>query len=141
MKRVMFSIFLMSAIGLISLSINDTAKGENWKRFFKDEDGVWYYDKDSIHYPYNTRGFLGSIKTDKNVVRVWIKNGKNEEWIVLEQVWCSQREIEPIDSRNIRELDLERFRVSKFIPPPYNPFKERIIPGSWEEKLYNEVCK
>jgi len=42
---------------------------------------------------------LGSIKPDKSIVRVWIKV---KEWIVLEQVSCSQLEIEPIDSRDTK---------------------------------------
>jgi len=89
---------------------------------------------------------LGSIKPDKSIVRVWIKV---KEWIVLEQVSCSQLEIEPIDSRDTKlrymppqTVDEELEALNRgLIPKPYHPSKERIIPGSWAEKLYNEVCK
>ena len=142
MKRRIFIIFLMSVIGLFFFPIHEKAEAENWKRFFKDEKGIWYYDKDSLHYPYNTKGFLGAIKTDKSIVRVWIKVGK---WIVLEQIWCSQREVESIDGHNseldvIDSRELDAFE-RRFRPEFYNFNRERIIPGSWEEKLYNEVCK
>jgi hypothetical protein len=152
MKRRIFSIFLISIVGLFLFSIHDKTEAENWKLFFKDEDSTRYYDKDSIHYPYNTRGSLGSITTDKNSVRVWVKKvglstkGLTEEeikilkkypqfssypFLYLEEVRCSQRVIKEIERR------FYDYKESIFIE--LSP--EHIIPGSWEEKLYNEVCE
>lgn len=92
MNRRIFSIFLISIVGLFLFSIHDKTEAENWKLFFKDEEGIWSYDKDSIHYPYNTKGFLGSIKTDKNIVRVWTKLVKDDfNVLFLEQLLNQDR--------------------------------------------------
>jgi len=134
MKRRIFSIFLINIVGLFLFSIHDKAGAENWKTFSKDfdEDLVRDYDKDSIHYPYDTKGFLGSITTDKNIVRVWIKLTRKslaKTILLLEQVWCSQREIQEIEGQYFGQAG------------PVDESIRRIIPGSWQEKLYNEVCK
>ncbi|MGA2465906.1 MAG: hypothetical protein ABSH06_16325, partial [Thermodesulfobacteriota bacterium] len=90
--------------------------------------------------------------TDKNSVRVWVKKvglstkGLTEEeikilkkypqfssypFLYLEEVRCSQRVIKEIERR------FYDYKESIFID--LSP--EHIILGSWEEKLYNEVCE
>jgi len=81
MKRIIFGIFI---IGLF-LTFTE-AKTENWKQYFKDEDGIWNFDKDSIHYP---------DKTGKSILRVWSKFGG--KWLLLEQLYCSTRIIEIVE--------------------------------------------
>ena len=117
-------------------SIYDKAEAENWKSFFKDEEGIWYYDKDSIHYPFNTKGFLGSIKTDRNILRVWTKPVKNDLdfMLFLVELSCPQREIQTIDNVIVTH------GISHHLPGSTS-IKRTIPPGSWEEKLFNEVCK
>ena len=142
MKRGIFTIFLTTSIGLFLFSIRGKAEAENWKRFFNDGKGIWYYDKDSLHYPYNTKGFLGAIKTDKSIVRVWIK--VENWWIILEELRCSQREIEKIQWNELGDHSYKDDKGNTITPvPQYDPLKinTRIIPGSWEERLYNQVCK
>jgi hypothetical protein len=132
MKRGIFSVLLMSVIGLFLFFIHTHAEAENWKRFFEEENGIHYYDKESIHYPHSTKGFLGLIKTDKNIVRVWIKfvwKTKEEDWIILEELRCSQREIQPIESHINR---VKSYEIG---------YLQRIVPGSWADKLHSEVCK
>ncbi len=140
-------------MGLFLFSIHDKTEAENWKLFFKDGDGTWYYDKDSIHYPYNTKGFLGSIKTDKNIVRVWTKF--EDRIIFLEELRCSQRESQTIEYQSLKkDLSFLSFfpdqpEGTKPLPgevvKTFNNYRGQqripIIPGSRREKLYNEVCK
>lgn len=121
MKKGRLGLLLISFIGLFLLFIYTQAEAENWKQYLKNEDGIWHYDKDSIHYPYNT---------DKNIVRVWTKFGG--KCLLLEELRCSQREIQEIE-----RYDLENPTGLR------SPIEQRIhiIPGSRQEKLYNEVCK
>ncbi len=137
MKKRSLEILLISFIGLFFCFINTQAVAENWKRFFNDEKGIWYYDKDSLHYPYNTKGFLGAMKTDKNVVRVWIK--VEDWWMILEELHCPQREIKEIDLHSLGYHPAPGYDPLKL---GINPDSDiRIVPGSWKEKLYNEVCR
>ncbi len=156
MKKGRLGLLLIIVIGFLLFSIHTQAEAENWKHFFKDKNGgIWYYDKDSIHYPYNTKGLLGSIKPDRSIVRVWIK--RNEEWICLEEIWCSKREINAIQNQELKTATsknkttesskrMNQEEIKKFADELKASLDEstgmlRIIPGSIDDKLYNEVCK
>lgn len=148
MKTRIFSLFLIGIIGLLLLSNLGKAEAENWRPFFKDKDSLWYYDKDSIHYPYNTKGFLGSIKTDKNIVRVWTKFAETR-LIFLEELRCSQRESQTVKFQDL-QLDSSLYIDETFLPKDQIKELDKIlkkqkptpiIPGSREEKLYSEVCR
>jgi hypothetical protein len=111
-------------------SIYDKAEAENWEVYFKNKENVFYYDKDSIHYPYDTEGFLRIIKLrNREIVRVWTKvvsTNSGTEVLTLEQVRCSERAIQQI----------HRHGESTLI----DPAPKHITHGSAAEKLLNEVC-
>jgi hypothetical protein len=125
-----FSIFSISIISLFLFSIYDKAEAENWEVYFKNKENVFYYDKDSIHYPYDTEGFLRIIKLrNREIVRVWTKvvsTNSGTEVLTLEQVRCSERAIQQI----------HRHGESTLI----DPAPKHITHGSAAEKLLNEVC-
>ena len=125
------SIFSISIISLFLFSIYDRAEAENWKVYFKDKENVFYYDKDSIHYPYNTEGFSGIFKSrNKQIVRVLTKvvsTNSGTEVLTIEQVRCSARAIQ----------EIHRYGESTSI----DPSPKHITPGSAAEKLLNEMCQ
>jgi hypothetical protein len=105
---------------------------ENWKEFFKDGDGTWQYDKDSIHYPKTKKNFLGLTVRDKNIVNVWTQpiNGKEGPCFFCKGVVtikCAERTCSGADGCS--------WEVKFF---PNNWFS--IEPGSRGESLLKKVC-
>jgi hypothetical protein len=95
--------------------------------------GNAYYDKDSIAYPYNTKGFFGT-KKDKSIVSVWVEYmfpQHNREIKILCYIACQQRQITLksiiSDGHYIYPTSLEH---------PYG-----IEPNTTDEKLYKIVCR
>lgn len=82
---------------LLVMMVVTTSQGqcENWKEFFKDDDGIYYYDKDSIHYPKTKKNIFGLTVRDKEIVNVWIrwvdKLGKSGEGHIV-RIYCVERE-------------------------------------------------
>lgn len=103
----------------------------NWKIFYKGSTRNMYYDKNSIHYPYKTKGWFGRIVPDKSRVRVWTKHIDNagiETGSVLYGINCHRRQYSieiVIEFKEKHELG-------------YNV--ETITPDSTLESLYNKVC-
>jgi hypothetical protein len=124
---------LMSAVIFFLVSCSQSG-GPNWKIYYKNEYGDFYYDKNSIHYPITKKTIFGLTVKDKNIVNVWTrrtdKHGNSDPW--LERLYCAERERDgdspppyPGELRAYRERD--------------NP-KEPIEPGSENESLLNKVC-
>jgi len=129
MRKGIVSIFLISIIALFLFPVYEKAEAENWEVYFKKKGNAFYYDKDSIHYPYDTDGFL--IKSrNKDIVRVWTKvvnTNSGSEVLTLEQVRCSERKIQQIHRRGESAL-IDR-----------SP--KHIARASAEERLFEELCE
>ncbi|MDO9229758.1 MAG: hypothetical protein Q7U03_09350 [Syntrophales bacterium] len=119
---------------LLALMTLTTSRGqcENWKEYFKDSDGTWQYDKDSIHYPKTKKNILGLTVRNKDIVNVWTRNinEKNENVTLfgaeLVNMYCVEREC--IGDGCSWE--------SKHFPNRRLP----IAPGSLGESLLKKVC-
>lgn len=72
----------MLSLGVMTLSPLQ-GQCENWKKFFEDGDGTYYYDKDSIHYRQQKK-ILGLTVKNKEIVNVWtkIKNRDSQEKMI-----------------------------------------------------------
>jgi hypothetical protein len=46
-----FIVAILMLAGIFFLISCLQSEGANWKEFFQDDYGIYYYDKDSIHYP------------------------------------------------------------------------------------------
>ncbi len=129
MKKGIAGIFLLSVTGLSLFPAYEKAGAENWEVYFKKKGNVYYYDKDSIHYPYDRDGFPVKSR-NKDIVRVWTKvvsSNSDSEVITLEQVRCSERKIQQIHRRGESAL-IDR-----------SP--KGVARGSADERLLEEVCE
>lgn len=137
MLRNIIFIFFSMAIMILAPSLGQC---ENWKEFFKDGDGTWQYDKDSIHYPEQKKIF-GLMVQNKQIVNVWTrwieKSGKIWE-SSMERIWCVERE--RYSSGVPQIFGPEYFGLPKnYVPRDLN-VRESIVPGSLHESLLKKVC-
>ena len=95
--------------------------------------GSIHYDKDSIAYPFQTKGFFGA-KLDKSIVSVWTRYTFAQQGIEirnLSYVYCEKRQI---------------VLKSIIIDGQYaydSPLLNRLFgiePNTTDEKLYNILC-
>jgi len=127
-RNMVFIIFFSMVVMIFTTSWGQC---ENWKEFFKDGDGVWYYDKDSIHYP-KTKIILGLTVQNKEIVNVWTRYkesaifGKSN----LTQIYCMERVCEGCASGPF-DPDTNSRGFAR---------RESIEPGSWGESLLKKVC-
>lgn len=105
---------------------------ENWKEFFKDGNGVWQYDKDSIHYPKQKKTLFGLTVRNKEIVNVWVRYEKSGSG-QMTRIYCAERECDncgfSFGSVN-PWIESEKISVER----------ESIKPGSWGEGLLKKVC-
>lgn len=109
---------------------------ENWKEFFNDGYSSWQYDKDSIHYPKQTKNFIGVAVRDKNIVNVWLRErhivtGKTES--ARQTFYCAERQCFNSDGNVFGDLDA-------FESHAYSGGLGGIQPGSKWEILLKKVC-
>jgi hypothetical protein len=111
--------------------------GEDWKRYGKNESGVFYYDAGSITHP------------AKGIVRVWAKMVHSKESIKqagkgLEDLAYSKRlwEINCVDKK-IRRISKVAYSKDEKILISDNREEDfqNINPKSLEQDLYEKVCK
>lgn len=133
-----YIVTVLMSLGIFFLVSSSQSEGANWKEFFQDDYGIYYYDKDSIHYPQQKKTLFGLTAKNKEIVNVWTrrvdkKDGKTGD-ASIEQIYCIEREcaghwgcgyslVDPFD--NFKE-------VSKHRAP--------IEPGSMYESLLKKVC-
>jgi hypothetical protein len=137
-KNVKMFLILVS---FLFLSLSFPVEGADWKLYAQNaplEPGIQgnaYYDKDSIAYPFKTKGFFGMTE-DKSIVSVWVKYTfpqQNREMKNLSYVSCKERQI------TIKSLIID----GQYIYPP-QPFLDHpfgIEPNTTDEKLYNILCR
>lgn len=112
---------------LVSCSQSD---GANWKEYFQDSEGTYYYDKDSIHYPQQKKTLFGITVQNKEIVNVWTRNtykdGNHDAR--LKQIYCAERACKGCGLINPWEKGVEGYK------------KAPIEPGSMYESLLKKVC-
>jgi hypothetical protein len=126
-------------VTLTLLFVSFAAEGADWKLYAPNADlepGIQanaYYDKDSIAYPYKTKGFFG-MKEDKSIISVWVKyTSQGREVKHLCYISCQQRQI------ILKSVIID----GHYIYPP-QPFLDRpfgIEPNTTDERLYNILCR
>jgi hypothetical protein len=127
----LFCLFLL--VFFIGLLLCGKAEGANWKLFYKDDTFEYYYDKDSIHYPYSKKGWFGSLKTDKDIIGVWVialLTDKSAKGIMtLEELDCKRRLL------GIKEMYIGDKKLD------WHFYWNTIAPNTLREALYNKLCK
>jgi len=123
---------------LLSLLIS-VAEGADWKLYAKNaplERGIIgnaYYDRDSIAYPFETKGFF-SMKKDKSIISIWTKYTfpqQDRELNVLCYLYCQKRQI------SLKSI----IRNGHYIYPPSLGHTFGIEPNTTDEQLYKSVCR
>jgi hypothetical protein len=121
-------IILLVIAGLLIICINGKAEAETWKMYYKNNNIVFYYDKDSIHYPYTKQAIFGLILKDKNIVRAWTRlDTKSFSGMELDEINCSKRTWRVLDQRGLPML-------------PGLDNDNSIVPGTNWEGLFNILC-
>ncbi|MDO9229759.1 MAG: hypothetical protein Q7U03_09355 [Syntrophales bacterium] len=120
------SFFLLALMVLAPLQ----GQCEDWKEYFNDGVGTFYYDKDSIHYP-EQKKILGFTVKNKEIVNVWTKikyraSGENDTQ--LTRIYCLEREC------------MNCAGMVNLFSKELSGRKEPIEPGSWGESLLKKVC-
>ncbi|MBU1054523.1 MAG: hypothetical protein KKC46_11960 [Proteobacteria bacterium] len=110
---------------------------EDWKEYFKDNNGTYYYDKDSIHYPIQKKSIFGLTLQNKEIVNVWTRTKEKATGVIgesyIERIYCLERESMSL-SKNPYNL-LEGF-LEKQLPG----VRVKLEPGSRGESLFKHVC-
>lgn len=128
------------AISLIFGLLITFAEAADWKLLAGDvplEEGVMgsvYYDKDSIAYPFQTKGFFGT-KPDYSVVSIWTRytfQRQTREIKNFSYVYCRKRQIVLksmiVDGRYVYD--------SPLLDRPFG-----IEPNTTDEKLWGILCR
>jgi len=106
---------------------------ENWKKYFEDKNGKYFYDKDSIHYPQKKKSLFGLQVRNKEIFNVWvycISKDKGEMPKYLLAINCATRKFHFSDTNMFDDL------FWCYNPSPDN----RIGPGDPLEGILKKVC-
>jgi major membrane immunogen (membrane-anchored lipoprotein) len=127
---------LMLAVIFFLVSCSKS-EGANWKEYFQDSDGTYYYDKDSIHYPQQKKTLFGIAVQNKEIVNVWVRkvskeDGKTDD-ATIEQIYCLERECAGHRSP-------AGFSLYPDVYKKVSRHREPIEPGSMYESLLKKVC-
>jgi len=126
-------------------------EAKNWARYFGDETRSYYYDKDSITYPYKKKRVFGWV-TDKDTTGLWVKVTDRDkeppdtdaemfqpdENIVYVEVTCPKKEV------NIKDnvpYDMQKGRMSSRIVIPDEKILRGIESGDAKEALVSTICR
>jgi hypothetical protein len=132
------------------------AEAKNWSRYFSDETRSYYYDKDSITYPYKKKRLFGMV-TDKDTVGLWVKvidqdkepppdvdaNMDTEmfqpdENVVYVEVTCPKKEINVKD--NV-PYDMRKGRMTSRIIIPDEKILQGVKSSDTKEALVSTICR
>ncbi len=136
LKGNSYALLLILLLLLIQLN---PAEGADWRMYAKEaplERGIVgnaYYDKDSIAYPFETKGFFG-MKKDKSIISIWTKYvfpRTNREMRLFSYVSCRTREI----------ILKSIISDGHYIYPPFLNRTFGIEPNTTDEKLYKILCR
>jgi hypothetical protein len=117
---------------------------ENWKEFHKDGDRIWYYDKDSIHYPQTKKNIFGLTVQNKEIVNVWTyyKESAGFSDSRITRIYCAERVCQGCGFMKQDPSSLQRDDL-KFLDLQYkgpDGPREPIEPGSGGESLLKKIC-
>ena len=129
-KRFLMFCFLLAAMVLTA----SQGQCENWKEYFKDSDGTYYYDKDSNHYHQKKKVF-GLMVRNKEIINVWLRcisKEKSETSKYLLTINCATRKFQSPDFGMFADLVCNYNEYAR----PDN----RIGPGDPLEGLLKKVC-
>lgn len=119
---------------LLAVMVLNASQGqcENWKKYFENNRGKYFYDKDSIHYPKQKKTLFGITVQNKEIVNVWVRWTSNKGgYTRLRQIYCAERLCKACDSGDYIDpwvMAIERYD------------KEPILPASEAEHLLKKVC-
>ncbi|MEE9913190.1 MAG: hypothetical protein K4571_15870 [Deltaproteobacteria bacterium] len=119
----------------ISIFFASCSRGDavNWKEYFRDDYGTYYYDKDSIHYPSTKKTIFGITVRNKEIVNVWLRcinKEKGESFKELITIDCAARKFQFPDGNEWDNLLWNKNAASE----------NRIGPGDTLENLFRKVC-
>ncbi len=147
-KNMLIVVLTVSCIFAFCLA---DAEAKNWARYFGDETQTYYYDKDSITYPYKKKRVFGWV-TDKDTVGLWVKVTdldkeppdadagmfQPDENAVYVEVTCPKREVNVKD--NV-PYDLQKGRMSSRIIIPDEKLLQSIGSSDAKEALVSIICR
>ena len=126
-RKGLFIFFFLLAVMVLTPSWGQC---ENWKEYFKDGDGIWQYDNDSIHFPEHKK-VLGIKVQNKNIVNVWTRikyRVSGEIDSQLTRIYCVEREC------------MDCFGMINLFSKKLSGRRDPIEPGSRGESLLRKVC-
>jgi len=130
------------------------AEAKNWSRYFGDETQSYYYDKDSITYPYKKKRAFGWV-TDKDTVGLWVKVADHDkepppdvsadtemfqpdENVVYVEITCPKKYVNVKD--NV-PYDLQKGRMASRIIIPDEKILRGIESSDAKEALVSAICR
>lgn len=127
------------------------AEAKNWSRYFGDETRSYYYDKDSITYPYKKKRVFGWV-TDKDTIGLWVKVTdldkeppdmdvemfQPDENVVYVEVTCPKKEVNVKD--NV-PYDIQKGRMTSRIIIPDEKILRGIGSSDAKEALVSAICR
>ncbi|MFH1702218.1 MAG: surface-adhesin E family protein [Nitrospirota bacterium] len=135
MKSSIKIFIFLSILGMILFSSETDSEETNWKMYYEDKLASYFYDKDSIGYPY---------KEKQNIIAVWIKTVPHKSYLEnnkkvgyfsdLVYMDCEKRKFRRVEilTHDVSEKLIEREKAHSTY---YN-----IEPKSEREALYKKVC-
>jgi|GEM_PF-1266980 len=127
------------------------AEAKNWSRYFGDETQSYYYDKDSITYPYKKKRVFGLV-TDKETIGLWVKVTdldkeppdmdvemfQPDENVAYVEVTCPKKEVNVKD--NV-PYDIQKGRMTSRIIIPDEKILRGIESRDAKEALVSAICR
>jgi hypothetical protein len=152
LRKNVLTVFLMVSCPFVFCLAEAEAK--NWARYFGDETRSYYYDKDSITYPYTKKRLFGVV-TDKDTAGLWVKVADKDkepppdmetdtemfqpdENVVYVEVTCPKKEVNVKD--NV-PYDLQKGRMTSRIIIPNEKIVQGIGSSDAKEALVSIICR
>ncbi len=135
MKSYIKIFIFLSILGMILFSSETDSEGTNWKMYYKDKLASYFYDKDSLGYPYKEKQNIIAVLTKTVPHKSYFENNKRIDYFSdLIYVDCEKRKFRLVEILT-HYVSEELIKQERARSTYYN-----IKPKSETEALYKKVC-
>jgi hypothetical protein len=142
MKKALFKkiVILMSAVALsitwIVVLMADSNGDQQWKKYYDGDRSTFFYDKESIHYPYKDNNKIIAVST-KNIPSTYLTHNQERIGYFLDLIYidCGKSRYRRKEM-SIYSDSGELIKRQMGLPTYYT-----IDPGSEPEALLQKLCR
>ena len=128
-------IIFVSVFGTILCSSESNAEEIFWKLYYEDSHASYFYDKESLKYPYKNNQNIISVQT-KTVPNVYLTEGRKEIGYFMDLIYMNCEKVK-YRRKKILTYDVSDELITRQIG---RSTYYTISPESEAEALYKKIC-